>query len=101
MKPEIIRFLRSEAHKMYMGLTFDQRRLTNEQRIYRGLKQAWRAGSKVSKEARGISKSLHINFKELDQFTRNRMAAGGEVDEVGTISREQYAKVVGLQVGDK
>jgi len=85
MKPEIIRFLRSEAHKMYMGLDYVQRRLTNEQRIYLGLKKAWRAGSKLKVAQRGAAKGLPINFKDLDQLTRNLLAGAGKVDEVQAV----------------
>lgn len=74
MKPEVIKFLRSEAHKMYMGLSYQQRSLTTEKQVYRALKQAWRSGTKVTQEVRERAKSLPINFKQLDQATRNRMA---------------------------
>jgi len=89
VKPEIIRFLRSEAHKMYMGLDCIQRRLTNEQRIYLGLKKAWRAGSKLKVAQRGVAKGLPINFKDLDQLTRNLMVGAGKVDEVQAVERAE------------
>ena len=76
MKVQIIKFLRREAHKFYMGLNYQQKRLITEQQIYREMKASWKAGNKLKQDARDKAGSSPINFKDLPEESKERILAG-------------------------
>jgi hypothetical protein len=75
MGPQVIKFLRKEAHKFYMQLGVSGRSMTTEQAIYRGLKASWRAGSKLTREAREKGLGMPMNYKQVTPEQRAELLA--------------------------
>jgi len=74
VRPETIKFLRAEATKFHRQLDNATRSRIPEKQIYLNLKAAWKAGSKVPREARETAASMPMNFKELSP--EQKVAAG-------------------------
>lgn len=75
LSPDLIKFLRLEARKMYREMGSFAKRLTSEEKIYLELKKCWKAGNKLTREERAEAKVTAINFKELSKEGKEPFSA--------------------------